>query len=103
MKNWPLMYLRAKPPKLEKVYVSLFEHVGHRRRAEQNILDLIKDDARRLIYTEEANEDGKEGDEEHNLVVREREKKSIVVLDADRAITLRLASSGGGFLREWRR
>lgn len=52
MKNLPLMYFEAKPPKLQTQLASILR--SHKDLL-ASLLDFIEDDTTRLVYSEEAN------------------------------------------------
>ncbi len=84
MKNLPLMYLVAKPPKLlpRRGQLRYHTHWGMR----MNILDLVEDDAGGLVDAEQAHDSGEDGDGKHQLEIRARQQEDVIVLDALRRV-----------------
>lgn len=74
-------------------------------RAICNILDLVEDDAGRLVDFKQPHDGGHDGDSQQQLVVRSREEKDIVILHALRAVVFVLFRCDGlgllGFRWRW--
>lgn len=87
MKNLPLMYFEAKPPKLGKDSCQL---ACRQRREEMvsNILDFVENHAVRVVDSEEPDNGAQDGHAEHNLVVGDRKQEDIVVLDTLRGVVV---------------
>lgn len=63
MKNLPLIYFEAKPPKLK------WSAQVHRLICPADLLDLVKDHARRLVDAEQSNRRSHNSQGSHQLVV----------------------------------
>lgn len=80
MKNLPLMYFEAKPPKLLAQLA-----IAQRFQLSCDILDLIEDDAGRLVYPEQPYEGSQEGDEGQQLPIGAWKAENVMVFDTFRS------------------
>jgi hypothetical protein len=94
MKNLPLMYFEAKPPKLGRDSLARDTVLGSG--AEGYILDLVEDNAARLVDSEETNDGGENCHTERDLVVGNRKEEDIIVVDTLGCVIVGLACPGSG-------
>lgn len=83
MKNLPLMYLDAKPPKLcTMVSCWYILHMVFNA----DLLDLVEDNATRLVYPEQTHGQGNQGQSNQQLPVGAWEAKDVMVTDTLRGV-----------------
>jgi hypothetical protein len=77
MKNLPLIYLVANPPKLGARSVAIYQH-WHR----MHLLDFVEDDAARLSYPEQAHDCRDSNQKAQQPPIRTRKVEDVIVLYA---------------------
>ena len=80
MKNFPLMYLEAKPPKLRWNAWSVFVARRSIAQGALDLLDFVKDNAGGLRDSEDAHSSTNNSQGKKHEVIRAGEQKDIVVL-----------------------
>ena len=80
MKNLPLIYLDAKPPKLKVIHVRRVTNTL--QGGKLYVLDFIEDNTRRLVYPEQPYEASSKGQKAYCLIVGAWEVKDVIVFDA---------------------